>query len=163
MPTLADIEHEISNVLSVADELPEDKEPVALEYLEELAVTEQEKADQVAYAIRKRQAEVRFLRDEEQRLRDRRQSMQNRLQAFKDYIAELFIREGITKIQSPGSTLYLRKSASANILNLDSLPTDLIKTEVSFTPKKREIVKRMKQGEEIEGAKLHEKQILCVK
>ncbi len=38
MPTLEAIEHEIGNILAVADELPEGQKEIALEYMEELAL-----------------------------------------------------------------------------------------------------------------------------
>ena len=163
MPTLEAIEHEIENILAVADELPEGQEEIALEYLDELALQETDKADAIAYVIRKRQSEVQFLKDEEVRIRSRRKAIENRLQSFKEYLAGVFQRENITKLQALKSTLYLRHSTSVEVMDINSLPADLVKTEVSFVPRKKEIKEKIKSGTDVPGAVIKEKQTLCVK
>ena len=163
MSTLADIEQEIQNVLSVADELNEEEQPTALKYLEELGVQETEKADGVIYAIRKRQSEIQFLKDEEDRIRSRRKSAEKRLQEFKDYLAGIFEREGITRIRALKGTLYLRQSTSVEVKNVDSLPADLVHTKVSFEPLKKDIKEQLQNGAEVPGAKLNTSKQLCVR
>lgn len=163
MPTLAEIEEEIQNVLSVAEELPEDQEPLALQYLEELGIQEMEKADGIAYAIRKRQSEIQFLKDEEERIRARRKSAEKRLQKFKDYLAGIFQREGITKLKGLKGTLYLRTSTSVEVQDLDSLPAELVETKVDFRPRKQQIKEQLDGGVEVPGAQLTKRQTLVVK
>ena len=163
MTTLADIEQEISNILATAEELSEDQQEVALEYLDELGVQEVEKADSIAYAIRKRQSEIQFLKDEEARLRSRRQAAEKRLTEFKEYLAQLFQAEEISKISGIKSTLYLRKSSSVEVEDVALLPSELVKTEVTFTPKKTDIKKQIENGVEVPGARINERQILMVR
>ncbi|MCF8029886.1 MAG: siphovirus Gp157 family protein [Desulfohalobiaceae bacterium] len=163
MTTLAEIEQEIGNVLAVADELDEEQEQPALAYLEELGVQETEKADGVIYALRKRQSEIQFLKDEEDRIRSRRKSAEKRLQEFKDYLASIFQREGITRIRALKGTLYLRQSSSVEVTDTESLPADLVHTKVSFEPKKKDIRERLNSGEEVPGARLNTAQQLCVR
>lgn len=163
MTTLADIEVEIENILSVADELPENKEEVTLEYLDELALQETDKADGIVYALRKRQSEIQFLKDEEDRIKARRKSMEKRLSEFKDYLSNIFQREGITKIKGLKGTIYLQRSTSLNIIDINALPADLVETKVEFKPRKKNIKEQLQEGKEVPGANLQEKQVLCVK
>jgi len=163
MATLASIEQEISNILATAEELPEDQQELALDYLDELGVQEIEKADSVAFAVRKRQSEIQFLKEEETRLRNRRQAAENRLQQFREYLVQLFQAEEISKISGIKSTLYLRKSSSVEVEDVALLPSELVKTEVTFTPKKTDIKKQIENGVEVPGARINERQILMVR
>ena len=162
MTQLAAIEEEISNVLAVAEELTEDQQEVALEYLEELGVQEMEKIDAVGYAVRKRKAEIGFLQEEERRIRDRRQSMEHRLADFKEYLSQIFQREGIQQIRGLKSTAYLRKSSSVEITDLSLLPSDFVETRIDFIPRKALIKEQLKNGEEVPGARMAERHSLVI-
>ncbi len=162
MPTLQDIEHEIANILAVAEELSEDQEELALEYLEELAIAEIEKIDAVGYAVRKRQSEIEFLKSEETRLKNRRQAMERRLADFKAYLAELFQNEEIQKIKGNATTAYLRRSSSVEVTDISQLPSDYVETRIDFVPRKTQIRDALKQGQEIPGARMQEKQSLVI-
>lgn len=163
MPQLVEIENEIGNILAVADELAPDQEPVALEYLEELALQEAEKADAIAYAIRKRQAEIEFLKEEENRLKGKRAVIVKRLEEFKDYLARLFEREGISNIKGLKGTLYLRSTSRVEIENIGLLPADMVRTEVNFVPMKKEISDQLKRGLDVPGAKTVDRKVLAVR
>ena len=163
MTTLAEIEEEIQNVLSVADELDEEQQPTALQYLDELGIQETQKADGVIYAIRKRQSEIHFLKEEEDRIRARRKSAEKRLQEFKDYLTGIFEREGISRIKALKGTLYLRQSTSVEVTDIDSLPADLVHTKVSFEPLKKDIKEKLKKEVDVPGARLDTRKQLCVR
>ncbi len=161
MTQLAAIEEEISNVLAVAEELTDDQQLVALEYLEELGVQEMEKIDAVGYAVRKRKAEIEFLKEEEKRIRDRRQSMEHRLDEFREYLSQIFKREGITKISGRKTTAYLRKSSSVEILDLNMLPSDFVETRIDFVPRKS-LIREALKDQEVPGARMKERQSLVI-
>lgn len=163
MPTLSEIEHEIANILTAAEELPEEQEPVALEYLNELAVQETEKVDCIVYALRKRTSEIEFLKDEENRLRLRRKAIEKRVTDFKEYLGGIFQRESIQKIRGLKGTLYLRKSSSVEIQDINRVPAEYVQTEVQFVPRKKEIHKAWKDGHSVPGTELINRQNLCVK
>jgi hypothetical protein len=161
MTQLAAIEEEISNVLAVAEELTDDQQLVALEYLEELGVQEMEKIDAVGYAVRKRKAEIEFLKEEEKRIRDRRQSMEHRLDEFREYLSQILKREGITKIKGLKSTAYLRKTSSVEITDLGLLPSDFVETRIDFVPRKSLIRDALKE-QEVPGARMAERMSLVI-
>jgi len=161
MTQLAVIEEEISNILAVADELTDDQQELALEYLDELGVQEMEKIDAVGYAVRKRKAEIEFLKEEERRIRERRQSMERRLEEFREYLSQIFQREGIVKIKGMKSTVYLRKSSSVEIIDLSLLPSDFVETRIDFIPKKS-LIRDALKDQEVPGARMAEKLSLVI-
>lgn len=112
MATMDAIQEEISNILQVAEELPDDQHLPALSYLDELAVQEQSKVDAIGYAVRKRKAEIDFLKQEEERLRHRRKSMENRLDEFRNYLLAILNRHKLTKVKGLSSTLFPKLSDS---------------------------------------------------
>ena len=161
MTTFSDIELEISNVLAVAEELTEDQQVMALEYLEELGLQEIEKVDAIGYAVRKRKAEIEFLKEEEKRIKDRRQSMEGRLEEFREYLSQIFQREGIQKIKGLKSTAYLRRVSSVEITDLNLLPSDFVETRIEFVARKSLIRDALKE-QDIPGARMAERQSLVI-
>jgi len=161
MTQLAAIEEEISNVLAVAEELTEDQQEVALEYLEELGLQEIEKVDAIGYAVRKRKAEIEFLKEEERRIRNRRQSMEKRLEEFREYLSQIFQREGIQQIRGLKSTAYLRKSSSVEITDLNLLPSGFVETRIDFIPRKA-LIRDALKDQDVPGARMVEKQSLVI-
>ncbi len=162
MANLVAIEEEISNVLAVAQELDEDQQQAALTYLDELAIQEAEKADAVAYAVRKRQAEVEFLKSEEDRIRSRRKAMESRLILFREYLADVFQRNGLQKVKGIKSTLFLRKSSSVEIVDMRELPSEYVQTRIEYVPRKTQIKDALKGGQTVPGAQIVERQSLVI-
>jgi hypothetical protein len=162
MTNLVAIEEEISNILAVADELGEDQQEAALAYLDELAIVEAEKADAVAYAVRKRQAEVEFLRSEEDRIRSRRKAMESRLILFREYLAGIFQQQGLQKVKGVKSTLFLRRSSSVEIVDLRELPSQFVETRIEYVPRKSLIKDEIKAGRAVPGAQITERQSLVI-
>ncbi|TVR02148.1 MAG: hypothetical protein EA399_00650 [Desulfovibrionales bacterium] len=162
MTTLIGIEEEIENILAVSEELGEDQQQAALTYLDELAIAEAEKADAVAYAVRKRQAEVEFLKSEEDRIRSRRKAMESRLILFREYLAGIFQQQGLQRIKGVKSTLFLRKSSSVEIVDLRELPSQFVETRIEYVPRKSVIRDVLKKGQAVPGAQIVEKQSLVI-
>jgi hypothetical protein len=162
MTTLIGIEEEIGNILAVAEELGEEQQEAALAYLDDLAVQEAEKADAVAYAVRKRQAEVEFLKSEEDRIRSRRKAMESRLIMFREYLADVFQRNGLQKVRGIKSTLFLRKSSSVEIVDMRELPSEYVQTRIEYVPRKTQIKDALKAGQAVPGAQITERQSLVI-
>lgn len=163
MPNLQDIEQEIGNILAVTEELDEETQPTAIDYLEELSLQEEDKVDGIAYVVRKRQADIDFLKDEEKRLKDRRQSMERRLAEFKDYLCWIMQENDLQRLKGRKGTIYLRTINSTEITSMSDLPSEYVETKVDYRPLKSEIKKAVKEGENIPGVKVDEKQSLVVR
>ncbi|WP_045214005.1 siphovirus Gp157 family protein [Desulfonatronovibrio magnus] len=163
MPTLDAIQEEISNILQVAEELTEDQHLPALSYLDELGLQEQSKVDAIGYAVRKRKAEIDFLKQEEERLRHRRKSMEKRLEEFREYLLIILNRHKLTKIKGLSSTLFIRTVNAVNILDLGGIPEKFKKIITEVRVDKRGIAEELKNGWHIPGAQLEKRQSLTIR
>ena len=163
MPTLAEIEHEIGNVLAVVEELDEEKYPTALEYLEELGIQEQDKVDAICFAVRRRKADIDFLKAEEKLLKERRQSTEKRLKEFREYLCWIMERGGLESLKGRKGSMWIRETSSVEITDMDQLPADLVETKVQFTPRKADIGKLLKSDQAVSGAELKTTKSLTIK
>ena len=163
MPSLRDIELEISNILAVADELPEGEQELAMEYLDTLGELEAEKVDAIGYAIRQRKAEIAFLQEEERRIRARRQAMESRLERFREYLRDTFRANDLTKLKGAKTTMYLMRSESVDIYHAAELPERFVVTKVEHQPDRTKIKEAIKAGTVVPGAQLQERVSLVVK
>lgn len=163
MPTLDAIQEEISNILQVAEELTEDQHLPALSYLDELALQEQSKVDAIGYAVRKRKAEIDFLKQEEERLRYRRKSMESRLEEFRDYLLAILNKHNLKKVKGLSTTLFIRNTDAVNILDLGGIPEKFKKIIPEIKVDKRGIAEDLKNGWHIPGAQLEKRQSLTIR
>lgn len=160
--TIEQLEEEFSAILTPAEEMPEGENPVDLQVLDDYEFNEVQ-ASAVIYKVRESEAKVDFLKGEIKRLQSKQIALDNRLQEFKQHISRIFQHEGINKLQTAKGTLYLRKSASVEVQDLDRIPADYVRTKVSFEPNKPNIKKALQDGVKVEGCELQEREILCIK
>lgn len=163
MPTLEAIEHEITNILAVAEELDEGQPEVALEYLDQLAAEEFDKIDAISYAVRRRKAHIEWLKSEEARLRNRRQSMERRLGHFREYLKGLMLGRGLQNIRGRIGTIFLRRVESVHIEDETNLPEGYVETVVERRPRKADIKQALQAGAPVPGASLVENQSLTIR
>ena len=164
MPTLADIEHEIATVLAVPEELAEeDRQPLALDYLDSLALQEAEKVDGVSYAVRKRKSQIEWLQNEERRLRSRRQSMERRLASFREYLAALMTHYGVRSLKGNVGSVSLRSTRSVAVDDIGSVPAGYKTVTVEERPDKQALRQALLGGDDIAGARLVERETLSVR
>ena len=160
---LNDIELEIQNILAVADELPENQQPEVEAYLDTLAELEAEKVDAIGYAMRKRKAEIEFLKDEETRIKNRRQAMENRLEWFRVFLKDTMTINGVRNIKGAKTTMYLMRSESVDVYHAAELPEKFVVTKVEHCPDRAKIKEAIKAGTTVPGAQLQERTSLVVK
>lgn len=163
MPTFDGIQEEISNILQVAEELTDDQHLPALSYLDELAIQEQSKVDAIGYAVRKRKAEIDFLKQEEERFRHRRKSMENRLEEFKHYLLAILNKHHLKMIKGLSSTLFIRNVSAVDIKDLRGIPEIFKEIVTEVKVDKRAIADALKQGWHIPGAALKQRQSITIR
>ena len=163
MSTLAHIEHEISNILAVADELEDDMQPTALEYLDSLALMESEKIDAISYAVRKRKNHIEWLMSEERRLRQLRLSMERRLEAFRVYLSKLLEAYGIKSIKGRAGSVGLRTSQSVEVIDVDNLPMEFKEVIIEQKPKKTKLREALLEGHRVDGARLVPQTVITIR
>lgn len=162
MTSLANIEHEITNILAVAEEL-EDCQPLALEYLDSLALQEGEKVDAISHVIRKRKNQIEWLQDEERRIRQRRQAMERRIEAFREYLLKIMSHYGVKSLKGNYGSMSLRESQSVDVTDISELPTIYKDIIVEQKPKKTLLKQVLASGLHVDGARLISKTIITIR
>jgi len=162
MTSLASIEHEITNILAVPEEL-EDVQPQALEYLDSLALQEAEKVDAISYVVRKRKNQIEWLQDEERRIRQRRQAMERRIEAFREYLVRLLSHYGVKSLKGNYGSLSLRDIQSVDVTDVNELPMAYKDVIVEQRPKKKLLKEAMELGFEIDGVQLVPRTIITIR
>ena len=155
MPSLADIEHEIENVLSVDDGTLFDAESAAVDtYLEELANAEAEKIDNFCRYIRMKAADAAAKREEAGRLMNSARSDENTVAFLKARYVAVMRKHGLQKIKGAAYKISMRASDVVSITNEDKLPPEFMRVKTSTEPDKAAIKAALKDGQEIPGAEL---------
>jgi len=157
VPNLADIESEIQNILNHfaedVDDLNELDNDVK-EYLKDLLYQEQTKIDGIGHVIRKKQNEINFLKEEEQRFKQKRNAIDRSIERLKNYIYEVMVDNEKTQLKGAATTIYLRSSESVIIEDEDALPSEFVEIRTSKHPQKDKIKAAIKEGNVVDGAVL---------
>ena len=91
------------------------------------------------------------------RLRDRRTAITNKQDALREYLRFNMEQSGIDKITCPLFTITLRKAPDVVVIESEDLiPEEYIKTVITKAPMKVDILKALKGGEHVPGARLGE-------
>jgi hypothetical protein len=167
-PALHDIEHEIGNLFSALEDMEpvevEEHMPSLLAYAEMLAAQEAHKADGIAFAIRRENASIQFLKDEEQRLRARRQAKERALERFREHLLQVMTDHGIQKIKGDKSTLFIREDKRVVIeCNPQELPQPYVEQRIDWVPDKRLIKEALVAGIEVSGTSLEARKSVQVR
>lgn len=167
MPTFAEIQEEISSMLSIPDdELDEDQKKAMDAYLDELASQEAAKVDSFAQFIKLQSDRVDSLKKESRRLAERAKSAENRIAWLKAYYADQMISRGLKKISGDIYALSLRKTLSVDIqkdLDLLTLPENYLRRKEIIEADKETIKESLKDGLPVPGCKLVEKMNLQIR
>ena len=156
MPTMQQIEEEISNMLEIPDEELTDEQRAAMDqYLDELATQEADKIDRFAAFIREESAHAKFMREESQRLASKARNAENRINYLKYKYLSIMQEHGLEKIKGQAYSLSIKHTPTAVIedeSNLDDLYCRIVPAKRE--PDKKVILEALKGGVEIPGCKL---------
>ena len=123
--------------------------------LEGLKGMVEEKGRNVAAFMQNLEADAKAMKDAEKRMAARRKNIESAVKRFKEYLRENMTRTGITKISSPEFSVTLRKPLEiVEIFDEEVVPLEFLNVVTISTPDKREILKALKAGHEVMGAKL---------
>lgn len=137
-----------------------------LDTLEALQMEFDEKADNIACAIKNTLAEVDALKKEEQALQARRASKERLVERMKYAISAAMQRLGKSKIESSRNLITFRKSQSLVIQNENEFKTqypDYCTTETVIKIPKKEITELIKKGKTFSGVSIETKQNIQIK
>lgn len=156
MASLADIETEISSMLSIPDEQLNDEQRAAMDaYLDELAGQEAEKIDSFAAFLRAETARAKYFKEEAQRLSSKAKTAEGRINYLKHQYLCTMQSAGLTKIQGNAYSVSIRQTPSVEVTDVDSLDDMYCRiVPAKREPDKKLIAEALKGGMTIPGCRL---------
>lgn len=156
MATLYDI---IKSIESFEFEIDEETgEILNMAELDALQVDKETKVENIALFIKNLKADAAMYADEEKAFAQRKKAAANKADRLTKYLAEMLAGE---KYKSARVAITWRKSEQVDITSIDELPAGYYVTEKR--PDKMAIKKAMKNGEQVPGAVLVERENIQVK
>ena len=163
MSTLYEINREIEEVIANAVD-PETGEITGdLSSLETLEMARDEKIENTGLYIKNLAADIEQLKNEENALKQRRQIKEHRIDRLKQYVSYSLQNAGQKKFETPRLSLSFRKTTAVDIDDMDKLPEEYRRTKTEIRADKTAISKAIKNGVEVDGARLVERLSLQIK
>lgn len=151
-------------LMAIDEETGEVKDTEILEQLEnELNNQLSEKGAGIIKVLRNSESMIEALKNEEDRLKKIRKTMENKKENFKKYILTNMLRAGIKKIETELGSMTLRNSDAIEVFDEALIDEKFINIKIEKKADKTAIKKAIKDGEEIQGARLINNVSLIVK
>ncbi len=167
MASIYEINKEIESVLENAIDLETGEiTEEAIQRLNELQLAKDTKVENVALWHKNLIAESKAIADEIKALQDRKKSIEKKLEWQERYLEWALNGQ---KYESPKVAITYRKSTAVEIPDMDEFirdykgNPDLVTIKVDYAPNKTNIKALLKDGHEIEGAWLVERQNMQIK
>lgn len=142
-------QHKALQLAIESDDLP--AEAVA-DTFEALEGDFEEKAKSLHLVTKEMEGDFEAVDAEIKRLQARKKTMEIRLDWLRNYLRENMQATGINKISCPLFTITLAKGRDIVIIdNEDKIPTDYVDLETKVKPRKTDILKALKEGEDVPG------------
>lgn len=139
---------------------PETGELLNIEQLDELNLARDQKCENIALLIKNKEAE-KFAVDEQKKVFEQRgKVLGNEIDRLKNYLGYALQGE---KFSTPRVAVSFRRSESVLIKNENLIPDEYCEFTTTRTPNKKTIKGALKDGKEIMGVELVEKQNVNVK
>ena len=123
----------------------------------------QEKAIDYGYAIKSVYDDITAIDEEIKRLNALKSGKQKAVNRMKEAISNAMLINGIQKIDSSTLKLYFRRSESVEVDSIEQLPEYYQKSKTTVTADKTRIKSDIKDGKNIEGARIIENFNLQIK
>ena len=166
---LYEIANEYEELLAAIEEGEIPEEAIA-DTLEAVQGMLEEKADNLACYIKNLLAEVKAIKDEEEKLAERRKAKEKRADQLKAFLGNALQRAGMTKLETARNKLSFRSSAGVVISDEETFiawaeekAPDLVKVTVAKKVALSAVQAAIKSGVEIEGAVIEQRQNLQIK
>lgn len=165
MPTMQQIQDEISNMLGIPDEELTAEQRAAMDtYLDELAEQEASKVDSFAAFIREESAHAKFLKDEAARLASKARRAENRIGYLKARYMTIMQQAGVRKIKGNAYALSIRSTPTVQVDDVNALDDFYCRiVPARREPDKRIIMERLKGGGTLPGCRLVESESLRIR
>lgn len=165
--TLYEIDAQISALMDMEEIVDPDTGEVipAWQALDALVMEREAKIENVACAVKNREAEIAAIRVEEKRLSDRRKALENRVEGSKAWmIAALTRPDGTEDKVRTGRVSVGVKHNPPSVICEEALLPDIYKvTKTTVTPDKDAIKRAILSGESVPGARLETKRSVMIR
>ena len=148
---LYELAQNYAQLLETAEEMESD---ALVDTLESLQDAIEEKAENIAKLVKNLEADVKIIKEEEQRLAERRRAIEVKIERLKAYLQKQLETAGIEKVKRPTITVAIQSNPpSVDVIDEKVIPSDFL---IPQAPKvdKRSILERLKKGEAIPGVTL---------
>ena len=157
--TLFEINEAIQNAIELGCD-PETGEILDASALDQLYMDRDAKIENICMYIKDLNAEVYALKTEEKRLLERRKVSERKAESLKNYLQAML---GGQKWKSARAVVSYRKTQSVVVDDLDAIPVEYMRIKTVTEPDKMVIKDALKDGKEIAGVHLEERQSMSVK
>lgn len=130
---------------------------------EELKESRTHKLEAIGIYIKNLTADVEALKTERDKLNNRIIAKENKIERLKEYVAESLKKSNDDKFETARVVYSFRRSEKLEIVDTKKIPQQYFKTRIDTTPDKTAIKKAIKNGEQIDGAKIVINQNLQIK
>ena len=121
------------------------------------------KIDNICAYIKNQEALKSGISDEIKSLNDRKKSVDNKIDYLKKLITDSMARRDVKKLETPRNRISFRKSVSVNVLDESQIDGSYFVEKVERKLDKKTLLADLKNGVEVDGAELLEKQNIQIK
>lgn len=126
--------------------------------LEQLNAQRRDKLESIACYYKETMAEAEMIKAEEDRLKSRREAAEKRAERLKELLSRSLLDAGDSKFSTPKCAVSFRTSEQVVIPDENLLDKAFMKQSIKYTPDKKAIKKAIKDGAEVRGAYIENKQ-----
>jgi len=114
-----------------------------------------DKAVSVIHVVKNMDSDIDALEVEIKRLTDRKKVIKNKQENIREYLRSNMEANEITKIECPLFSITLAKGRDVVVIeDADLIPDEMVEVSVTQKPNKAEILKQLKAGVDISGARI---------
>lgn len=135
-------------LLEISEELDQD---VLIDTIDAITASIEEKAENIAKVVRTFEAEIKVLKQEEERLAAKRKTLESKNTYLKKYLFEQLEMVGINKIKRPLFTISIQNNPpGVDVINPDEIPEDFWSRPDPVLDK-RKILSLLRAGDDVPG------------
>lgn len=156
MSSLYQIERAIEEIINTGFIIDEETGEVMFDHsdLERLEVDYKKKVENIACYIKSQSAMANAIGDEIKALQARKKTLERKSERLEQYLTDSLNARDIAKIETVRARVSFRKSTSVEIIDEAKIDSKYKKEVVETKVDKKLLTQDLKEGAEIEGAKL---------
>lgn len=131
--------------------------------IDEIQASLDEKVESVACYMKNLKADSEAMKAEEEALRARRQRLERHHERLGAYLADCLSLAGRRRVETTRADVSLRRVTSVSVEDEAAVPPEYVKTTIKTAPDKRAISYALKEGREVPGCSLAERDAIQVR